>query len=75
MTFALATLAFLAAAWLAMVVLAGTLKDYGARVRTALAGTNAAPVAQPAMTVCLSPRYPTRLPVRLRPSPALRAAA
>ena len=73
MTFAFATLAFLAAAWLAIVVLAGTLEEYSTKVRTALAGTMPTPVA--VMSIQMRQRYPARRPVRLQPRPALRAAA
>ena len=45
MTFAFATLAFLAAAWLAIVVLAGTLEEYGTKARAALSGAPPVPVA------------------------------
>jgi hypothetical protein len=73
MTFAFATLAFLAAAWLAIVVLAGTLEEYGTKVRAALAGVTPVPVA--AMSLKVRPRYPSRRPVRLQARPELRAAA
>ncbi len=73
MTFAFATLAFLAAAWLALVVLAGTLEDYGAKVRAALAGAMPAPAA--AISFQMRPRYPARRALRLQPRPVLRAAA
>ena len=73
MTFAFATLAFLAAAWLALVVLAGTFEEYGAKVRAAWAGATPAPAA--VMSIQLRQRYPARRPVRLRAQPALRAAA
>ena len=73
MTFAFATLAFLTAAWLAIVVLAGTLEEYATKVRAALAGVTPAPVA--VMSLKVRPRYPTRRPVRLQARPELRAAA
>ena len=73
MTFAFATLAFLAVAWLSIVVLARTLEDYGAKVRAALAGAAPAPVA--AMSVQMRQRYPARRPVRMRARPEWRAAA
>lgn len=73
MTFAFATLAFLLAAWLAIVVIAGTLEDYGAKVRAALTGKAPVPVA--VMSIQLRQRYPARRPVRLRARPELRAAA
>ena len=76
MAFAFATLAFLAAAWLAIVVLAAMLEDYGPKVRAALAGRPHAELqAMPALSGRISPRYPTRRPIRLQPRPALRAAA
>ena len=76
MTFALATLAFLAAAWLVVVLLAATLEDYGPKVRAALAGRPyVPPMAMLALSGRISPRYPTRRPVRLQPRPVLRAAA
>jgi hypothetical protein len=73
MTFAFATIAFLAAAWLAIVVLAGTLEDYGAKIRAALTGATPAPIA--VMSHSVRPRYPTRRPLRLQARPELRAAA
>jgi hypothetical protein len=73
MTFAFATLAFLAAAWLSVVVLAGTLEDYAAKVRSALAGEPPAPVA--AVSIQIRHRYPTRRAIRTRARPELRAAA
>ena len=73
MTFAFATLAFLAAAWLALVVLAGTLEEYGTKVRAALAGATPAPIA--VMSIQTRQRYPARRAIRLRARPELRAAA
>jgi hypothetical protein len=73
MTFALATLAFLFAAWLAIVVLAGTIEDYGAKVRAALSGRAPSPVA--AVGIRLRPRYDARRPLTPRARPRLRAAA
>jgi len=73
MTFALATLTFLMAAWLAVVVLAGTLEDSGAKVGAALAGRPPAPAA--AISVRLRPRYEARRPLMPRARPGLRAAA
>ena len=73
MTFAFATLAFLAADWLAIIVLAGTLEDYGAKVRAALVGVTPAPVA--AISIQMRHRYPTRRAIRTRARPGLRAAA
>ena len=75
MIFAFATLAFLVAAWLAIVTLAATLEDYGPRVLAALTGK--APTAAKVASVSgrLRPRYPTARPVRLRAQPQWRAAA
>ena len=73
MTFAFATLAFLAAAWLAIVALAGTVEDYGAKVRAALSGASPQPLL--ALAGRLSPRYQARRTVRPQPRPAWRAAA
>jgi hypothetical protein len=73
MTFALATLAFLAAGWLAIVALAQTAEDYGLKVREALSGTPR--LVLPAIAGRPSPRYPARRTVRPQPRPAWRAAA
>jgi hypothetical protein len=76
MTFVFATLAFLAATWAALVVLGLTLEDYGAKVRAALAGKSyPSDPGVPALSVRMSPRYPSRRVVRTRARPALRAAA
>lgn len=74
MTFVLATLVFLTAAWLAVVALAGTLEQYRQKIRAALAGEPKLLLAQ-AMTVRTSLRYPNRRPLRIQARPALRAAA
>ena len=73
MTFAFATLAFLVAAWLAIVVIAGTLEDYRTKVQAALAGTAPVPIA--VMSIHMRQRMPARRSVRLRARPGLRAAA
>jgi len=73
MTFAFATLAFLAAGWLAIVALAETIEDYGLKIREALSGTPPQPL--PAIAGRMSPRYPARRTVRPQPRPAWRAAA
>ena len=76
MTAALATLAFLAAGWIAIVALARTLDDSGARIRAALLGQPLVidpPI--PAVAVRISPRYPAQRPQRAMARPALRAAA
>ena len=74
MTFALATLAFLAAAWLSVVALAGTLEEYGQKIRAALA-RDPKLLQDQAITVRLSLRYSNRRPLRIQAPPALRAAA
>jgi hypothetical protein len=73
MTFAFATLAFLAATWLAIVVLVGTVADYGLKVRASLSGAPRS--ALPKIAGRLSPRYPARRAVRPRARPVWRAAA
>ena len=75
MTFAFATLAFLVAAWLAVVVLAATLEDYGRRVLAALSGRPPATIQVASISGRVRPRYPTARPVRLRAQPQWRAAA
>ena len=75
MTFVFATLAFLAAAWLAVVVLAGTLEEYGGKAWAALSGRQPIVLPAPAVSIRLRPRYPAASPVRLRARPVLRAAA
>lgn len=76
MTFAFATLTFLVAAWLAIVVIAGTLEEYGAKVRAALAGRPyATPMLVQTVSSRVSPRHPTRRAIRMQPRPSLRAAA
>ena len=71
---AIATIAFLAAAWVAIVAIAGSLEFSLARVRAALRGEtpvlSAAPVAGR-----ISPRYPTARSQRVRARPSMRAAA
>jgi hypothetical protein len=70
MIFALATLAFLFAAWLATVVLAGTIEDCGPKIRAAL--SEKAPAHVAAVSIRLRPRYDARRPLTPR---VLRAAA
>ena len=73
MIFAFATLAFAVTAWLAIVVHAATLEDYGPKIRAALSGKPSAPIA--AVTIRVRPRYQPTAAVRVRARPALRAAA
>ena len=71
---AIATIAFLAAAWAAIVAIAGSLEFSLARVSAALRGEapvlSAAPVAGR-----ISQRYPTARSQRVRARPSMRAAA
>ena len=71
---ALATLAFLAAAWLAIVAMARTLEDGASRIAAALRGR---PLQTPVPAVALrvNQRCPVQRPRRVRAQPALRAAA
>ena len=70
----LATIAFLAAAWAAIVAIAGSLDDSLGKVGAALRGVTPSP--QPRLvTLRVSPRYPQGYAQRAQPRPALRAAA
>ena len=71
---AIATITFLAAAWLAIVSIARSIEDNLGKVRTALKGGTPALTAQPTQ-LRISPRYPQARMVRVRASPAMRAAA
>ena len=71
---AIATIAFLAAAWAAILAIAGTFEDSLTKVRTALGGQ--APAFAPApVAVRVSQRYPAGRSQRARARPAMRAAA
>ena len=71
---AIATIAFLAAAWAAIVAIAGSLEFSFARIGAALRGEapvlSAGPVAGR-----VSQRYPTARSLRVRARPSMRAAA
>jgi hypothetical protein len=70
---AFATIAFLAAAWLAIVSIAGSIEDSLGRIGAALRGSTqslSAPVA-----VRVSQRYPATRHQRAHARPAMRAAA
>ena len=71
---AIATIVFLAAAWAAIVGIAGSLEGNLARVGAALLGETPALLTQ-STAVRLSPRYPQARSQRVRARPALRAAA
>ena len=71
---AVATIAFLAAAWAAIVAIAGSLDDSLGKVSVALRGV--APSPQPRLlTLRVSPRYPPARSRHAQARPALRAAA
>ena len=71
---ALATIAFLAAAWAAILAIAASLEDNLGKVGAALHGQ--APALQPQLaSFRISPRYPQARSQRARARPALRAAA
>ncbi|MEO5577461.1 MAG: hypothetical protein ABIR25_00225 [Sphingomicrobium sp.] len=71
---AIATIAFLAAAWAAIVVIAGSLEVNLAKVGAALCGVPPAFASAP-IAVRVSQRYPAARSKRVRARPALRAAA
>ena len=70
---AFATIAFLAAAWLAIVAIAGSLEDSFGKVSAALRGHSLALPAPVALRVSQS--YPQARSQRVRARPAMRAAA
>lgn len=70
---AIATIAFLAAALLALIAIAGSLEDSLAKVAAALSGRAPHPEHQSALR--LSPRHLAARPARARARPTLRAAA
>lgn len=77
MTAALATLAFLAAAWLVLVATARTIEESGSKIAAALRGgplveTIPEPTIAP---LCLSPRHQAMQQRRAPVRPVLRAAA
>lgn len=71
---ALATIAFLAAAWAAIVILAGSLEQSLGKIGSALRGDTALPVPAP-IALRVSQRYPSGRSQRTRARPAMRAAA
>ena len=71
---AIATITFLAAAWAAIVAIAGSLEANLGKVGAALRGVSPSP--QPHLaTLRVSPRYPQARSQRIHARPALRAAA
>ncbi len=71
---ALATIAFLAAAWAAIVIVAGSLEQSLGKIGAALRGESGLPAPAP-IAVRVSQRYPSGRAQRARAKPALRAAA
>ena len=71
---ALATIAFLAAAWAAIVAVAGSFEQSMGKIGAALRGESALPVPTP-VAVRVSQRYPSARSQRVRARPSLRAAA
>ena len=71
---AIATIAFLAAAWAAIVAIAGSLEFNLIRVTAALSGKTLAFAPAP-VAVRVSQRYPIGRSQRVRARPAVRAAA
>jgi len=71
---AIATIAFLTAAWAAIVAVAASLEDNLARVTAALNGESPAFAHSP-VAVRVSQRYPAGRSHRVRARPAMRAAA
>lgn len=71
---AIATIAFLAAAWVAIVAIAASLENNLARVSAALNGEMPAFAPAP-VAARVSQRYPAARSQRLRARPTMRAAA
>ena len=71
---AIATIAFLAAAWAAIVAIASSLELNLGKIGTALRGESPALIPAP-VAGRLSQRYPTSRSQRARAQPELRAAA
>lgn len=71
---AFATIAFLTAAWVAIVSIAGSFEESLGKIGAAFRGQTFASVSAP-VAVRVSQRYPSARPQRARARPALRAAA
>ena len=71
---AVATIAFLAAAWAAIVAVAGSLETSLPKIAAALRGQSLVPAPAP-IAVRISQRYPQARPQRASARPAMRAAA
>jgi len=70
---AFATIAFLAAAWMAIVAIAASMEDSFGKVGAALRGQ--APALPSPIALRVSQRYPQARSQRVRARPAMRAAA
>ncbi len=71
---ALATIAFLAAAWAAIVAVSASLEDSIGKIGSALRGQSVLPAPTP-IALRVSQRYPSGRLQRVRARPAIRAAA
>lgn len=71
---AIATIAFLAAAWAAIVAVAGSLEGSLGKIGQALRGQTVLPSPAP-VAVRISQRFPSGRSQRVRARPAMRAAA
>ncbi len=71
---AIATIAFLAAAWAAIVIVAGSLEEHLGKVSAALRGESLGFAPAP-VAVRVSQRYPAARSQPVRARPAMRAAA
>ena len=71
---ALATIVFLAAAWAAIVIVAGSLEQSLGKVGAALRGESPALAPSP-IALRVTQRYPSGRSQRVRARPSLRAAA
>lgn len=77
MTAALATIIFLATAWMVVVLLARTVEDKWGAIAAALRGTSPASIELTVQSARarVSQRYPAQRPMVARAQPRLRAAA
>ena len=71
---AVATIVFLAAAWAAIVAIAGSLENNFGKIGAAVRGEYSAVAVQP-VAIRISPRYPQARSQRASARPELRAAA
>ena len=71
---AIATIAFLAAAWTAIVIIAGSFEEHLGKVSAALRGHDPAFASAP-VALRFSQHYPASRTMRARARPSMRAAA